>query len=90
MTEVGGTYSIKYKTTTTMIIVVIVVPHHHPGPSSSVCIACVHLWALAVICGLWWVVVVGRGSFFGGGSHFCLLAIIRVRFGGFVIVSVQL
>jgi len=25
---------------------------------------------------------VGRGSFFGGGSRFCVLAVIRVHFGG--------
>jgi len=30
---------------------------------------------------------VGHGSFFGGGGHFCVLAVIRVHFGGFVIVS---
>jgi len=93
-----GTYSMKYKTTMMMIIVVVVVvvpcplslslvPHCRPGPLSSVCVACVRSWALAVICGLWWVVVVGRGSFFGGGSCFCVLAIICVHFGGFVIVS---
>jgi len=34
--------------------------------------------------------VVGRGSFFGGGSHFCVLAIVHVCFGGFVIISGQL
>jgi len=32
---------------------------------------------------------VGCGSFFGGGSCFCVLAIICVHFGGFVIVSGQ-
>ena len=89
MTEVGGTYSIKYKTTMTIIIVVVIVPHRRPGPSSSVCIACVHFWVLAIICGLWWVVVVGCGSFFGGSGHFCVLAVICVCFGGFVIVSGQ-
>jgi len=72
MTEVGGTYSMKYKMTTTMIIIVVVipcpsssswslivilVPHCCPGPSLLVCIACVCLWVLAVICGLWWAVV---------------------------------
>jgi len=86
----------KYKMTMTMIIVVVVVPcpslsslvpHHRPGPSSLVCIACVHSWALAIICGLWWVVVVGHGLFFGGGGHFCVLAIVHVHFGGFVVVS---
>ena len=81
MTDVGGTYSMKYKTTTTLV------PHRHPGPLSLVCVACVCLWALAIVCGLWWVVVVGHGSFFGGGGHFCVLAIIRVHFGGFVIIS---
>ena len=92
-----GTYSMKYKTMMTTIIVVVpcpssssLVPHRRPGPSSSVCITCVHLWALAVVCGLWWVVVVGRGSFFGGGGRFCVLAVIRVRFGGFVIISGRL
>jgi len=100
LVESRGTYSMKYKTTTMMIIVVVVVvvpcplslslvPHHCPGPSSSVCIACVCLWALAVACGLWWVVVVGHGSFFGGGGCFCVLAVVRVHFGGFVIVSGQ-
>ena len=33
--------------------------------------------------------MVGRGSFFGGGGHFCVLAIVHVHFGGFVIVSGQ-
>jgi len=33
------------------------------------------------------VVAAGHGLFFGGGSHFCVLAIIRVCFGGFVIIS---
>ena len=86
----------KYKMTMTMIIVVVVVPcpslsslvpHHRPGPSSLVCIACVHSWALAIICGLWWVVVVGHGLFFGGGGHFCVLAIVHGCFGGFVVIS---
>jgi len=31
--------------------------------------------------------VVGRGSFFGGGGRFCVLAVVHVHFGGFVIVS---
>jgi len=90
-----GTYSMKYKTTMTMIIIVIVpcpsslslVPHRRPGPSSSVCVTCVRSWVLAIVCGLWWVVVVGHGSFFGGGGHFCVLAVVRVRFGGFVVVG---
>jgi len=34
--------------------------------------------------------VVGRGSFFGGGGHFCVLAIVCVHFGGFVVISGQL
>jgi len=33
--------------------------------------------------------VVGCGSFFGGGGHFCVLAVIHVHFGGFVVVSGQ-
>jgi len=100
MTEVGGAYNIKYKTMTMMIIVVVIVPcpslsswslivilvpHCRPGPLSLVCVTCVCLWVLAVIYGLWWVVVVGHGSFIGGGSHFCVLAIICVCFGGFVL-----
>ena len=31
--------------------------------------------------------MVGCGLFFGGGGHFCVLAVVRVHFGGFVIVS---
>ena len=69
-----------------MIIIVIVpcpsslslVPHRRPGPSSSVCVTCVRSWVLAIVCGLWWVVVVGHGSFFWGwqlflcvGHHLC-------------------
>ena len=77
MKEVGGAHRTKYKTTTTTIIVVVVVV----VPCSwSVCVACVRLWALAVVRGLWWVVVVGRGGpvwvVMGGGR----------RFGGFLVV----
>jgi len=32
---------------------------------------------------------VGCGSFFGGGGHFCVLAIVHVCFGGFVVISGQ-
>jgi len=34
--------------------------------------------------------VVGNGSFFGGGSCFCVLAVVHVHFGGFVVISGQL
>jgi len=96
MTEVGSTYSIKYKTMTTMIIIVVVVV---PCPSSSSWSLIIILvprcqsaspvsirghWLLFVGCGGWWLWAVVR---FLGVVAIFVLAIVRVRFGGVVVVS---
>ena len=96
MTEVGSTYSIKYKTMTMMIIVIVVVV---PCPSSSSWSLIVVLvprhqsaspvsirgrWPLFVGCGGWWSWAVVR--FLGVAAVF-VLAVVRVHFGGFVVIS---
>jgi len=91
MTEVGSTYSIKYKMTMTMIIIVVVVvpcpslsswslivvlvPRRRSASPVSVC-GC---WPLFVGCGGWWSWAVV--CFLGVAAVF-VLAIICVRFGG--------
>jgi len=98
MTEVGSTYSIKYKMMTMTIIVIVVVV---PCPSSSswsliVVLAPCHQsaspvsvcghWPSFVGCGGWWSWAVVR---FLGVAAIFVLAIVRVHFGGFVVVSGQ-
>ena len=87
MTEVGSTYSIKYKTMTTTIIVV-------PCPSSLSWSPVVSLHRLCPFVGagrrLWAVVGGGRGPWFVFWvAAVFVLAIICVHFGEFVIVSGQ-
>jgi len=99
MTEVGSTYSIKYKTTTTTIIVIVIVvpcpsllswsliiilvPRHRSASPVSVR----GRWSLFVGCGGWWLWAMVH---FLGVAAIFVLAVICVHFGGVVVVSGQL